>query len=167
MWSNTYPNWIAFSLRFMSYSRNDTRVYIIIVFLSRCWRDGYYFSVYISRNDTLFYFPFFKRGEYGEGPGSAFWASEWNAPHPTTARVLHEACRMVPIYEDLEKPLHPLRIREAMAKAYEQCFSCSLFVCPLSPNHSPEQFPELPETLLKIKRCLKRTFPREDQSLKI
>ncbi len=69
--------------------------------------------------------------------------------NPVAPVVLHEACRMVPLFKDNELS-HPLVIAKAMVLAYQQCFSCARGSCDLPYEHGPSRFPHLANKLWTI-----------------
>jgi hypothetical protein len=69
--------------------------------------------------------------------------------NPVAPVVLHEACRMVPLFKDNELS-HPLVIAKAMVLAYQQCFSCARGSCDLPYAHGPSRFPHLDNKLRTI-----------------
>ena len=65
--------------------------------------------------------------------------------------VLHETCRMIPLYaKDALIATSPVQLRKNMAHAYSWCFPCLHGVCHLQKGHAALGCPNWKEVVDKI-----------------
>ena len=90
------------------------------------------------------------KGDHAVQPGNIWYLLEV-AEIMLDSVVLHETCRMIPLYaKDAPIATPPVQLRKNMAHAYSECFPCLRGVCHLRKGHVSMSCPDWNEVVVRI-----------------
>jgi len=90
------------------------------------------------------------KGDHAVQPGNIWYLLEV-AEIMLDSVVLHETCRMIPLYaKDALIATSPVQLRKNMAHAYSWCFPCLHGVCHLRKGHVSMSCPDWYKVVVRI-----------------